>query len=165
MYIAPEWYPVGNMAKLRSLNMKDFGVLAWAAVVLPLTAVRLKFLGLGKTHDWAMGIDPAEPQSEIDSLAKSQHLARLINAVAMRGFYRANCLCRSLVLLRAMRRRKLGGELKVGVANEGGNSHFSTFNAHAWVESHNVIINDSKDVASRYSSFDRERPEKSCHFR
>lgn len=63
--------------------------------------------------------------------------------------FSTTCLERSVALRRALRKRSIPAELKIGV-RRGDRS----LEAHAWVEVSGVILNDSEDVHQRYSAFD-----------
>jgi hypothetical protein len=59
-----------------------------------------------------------------------------------------NCLSRSLALLWLLRRNGHASELHLGVSLAGGD-----FAAHAWVTLDGCVLNDTKDVSTRYRPF------------
>ncbi len=63
--------------------------------------------------------------------------------------FSTTCLERSVALQRALRRRQIPVELRIGV-RQGGEG----LEAHAWVETSGVVLNDSEDVYDRYSAFE-----------
>jgi hypothetical protein len=82
-------------------------------------------------------------------LAAAHSLARIVHGAANRNPFHPNCLTRSLVLCRLLRRQGLAAGLRLGVAKPGG-----TFAAHAWVEHGGVALSEADSVAERYASFD-----------
>jgi hypothetical protein len=145
---------MGFLKKARALSMIDYFVLIWASIVLPVTGLRLRRQGFNQTNSWACKHPARKPAENTDSIKRSADLARIVNFVAARGLYRANCLCRSLVLLKAMHREGLPGELKIGVPKDGNDRSPALLNAHAWVECDGIIINDHKNVADQHAAFD-----------
>lgn len=83
----------------------------------------------------------------MEKLALAQRIARAVNIAARFGFYRANCLKRSLVLCRQLRRYGLQHELVLGATLDNGD-----FSAHAWVEHAGQAINDEPDVGNRFDA-------------
>ena len=142
------------LSKLRSLSLLDYYVLLWATVMLPVTGLRLRSQGFKKVYSWADGSSNHHSAMVTDTTGRSTHLGKMINFVAMNGVYRANCLCRSLVLLRVMQREGLAGELKIGVPKDRNARSLSILDAHAWVESQGTVINDHVDVAQTHARFD-----------
>jgi hypothetical protein len=72
----------------------------------------------------ARGSTPSPVQSASDAAA----IARAVRIAATYGPYRATCLPRALVLWTLLRRRRLHGELTIGVRK-----NQSGVEAHAWV--------------------------------
>jgi hypothetical protein len=67
-----------------------------------------------------------------------------------------NCLQRSVVLWRVLRRRELEAELRIGVRKEAaGGRQF-----HAWVEHDGEVLNDVPHVRERFTTFGAARGEK-----
>ena len=86
----------------------------------------------------------SRPGKESD-VADAQRLARVVDSVAGRFPARTRCLQRSLVLLWLLRRRGIGGRLRIGVRRNG-----DGVDAHAWVEVARSAVNDSP---AHYSQF------------
>lgn len=140
--------------KFLSLGPGDYYVLLWATVMLPAVGWRLRSQGYKRVHSWAQGTSNHHPAVNSDTTDRPVHLGKMINFVASKGLYRANCLCRSLVLLRLMRKEGLTGDLKIGVPKDCGTGSLSVLEAHAWVEYQGVVINDNADVTSNHAKFD-----------
>lgn len=78
--------------------------------------------------------------------ARAARLAWAVNATARVLPYEANCLTRSLWLLRVLHRKGLDACLCIGVQMEDGR-----FAAHAWIESAGQPVNDRPDIAQVYT--------------
>ena len=140
------------LSRFRSFSLFDYYLLLRVAIMLPVVKIRLKFEGLNSVLLWAVGPSTRPRTTATDTTFRSVHLGNIVNLVSAKGFYHANCLCRSLVLLRLMRREGFMGELRIGVAPEP-NGSSSILNAHAWVEFRGVVINDHEHVASKHAVF------------
>ena len=79
-------------------------------------------------------------------------------AVAIRiGPWRPLCLTRSLTLAWLLKRRGIPFVLRIGVprgTTMGQVGNPVAFSAHAWVEHAGIVLNESQDVALRFSAFD-----------
>ena len=75
-------------------------------------------------------------------------LVRAAEGAGRYGFYRGDCLSRSLALLWLLRRRGLAAELQLGARLIDGQ-----LEAHAWVERGGVALNESADVITRFAPF------------
>jgi hypothetical protein len=82
------------------------------------------------------------------NLQTAKLVASVVNSAAKHGIYRANCLERSLTLWWLLRRRGINTALRIGVRK-----YDSKFEAHAWIEYQNDVLNDSNDVSEQYSAF------------
>lgn len=117
--------------------------------MLPTVGIALRTLGLKRVQEILGGqaktaAEPAGASTE----AQARQVARLVEAAAR--VVGGTCLVRSLVLARQLRRRGIAAQVKIGVRKlEKG------FEAHAWVETAGVVLNDGPDVARRYAAFDR----------
>jgi len=140
---------------LLALSAYQWYLLIAALLLLPLIGLSLRLFGFKKTYNHAI---PQDKKSTIQSnpsdakLQKAQVIARMIDIAAAHGFYKANCLSRSLLLLRALKKRDIPCQLMIGVNNDGNISKID-LSAHAWVESRNVVLNDKADVALRFKAF------------
>lgn len=122
--------------------------------MLPLTALALRLIGLRRlqsllNHFSVPNGNNGPAIQAGDSLRESQRIARIVNAAARHGPYRANCLSRSLVASCLLRRRAIACDLRIGVRKEDGR-----FEAHAWIEHNGAVVNDGIDVRQRFVSFD-----------
>jgi len=79
-------------------------------------------------------------------------VAHLVEVAAARGWPRPNCLHRSVTLWWLLLRRGVDTEIRIGVRRkEGGDG----LDFHAWVEHEGLVINDARDVRTRFATFDR----------
>jgi hypothetical protein len=123
--------------------------------MLPATALALHLIGLRRLQALLDRFStPNEPNDfpiqDGDALREGKEIARIVNAAARHGPYRANCLPRSLVVWCLLRRRSIVCDLRIGVRKEDGR-----FEAHAWIEHKGAVVNDWGDVGQRFVSFDR----------
>jgi hypothetical protein len=136
----------GKFNKLRALPAPERRLLAAAAMALPLFWLGLRLAGFARFQAWldahsaaARGKPPHDPAS----------VARLVDLAARNSPCPANCLTRSLLLRWMLHRRGIDCHLRIGVRLTG-----ASLAAHAWVEHDQLPLNDTNDVARRYSVFD-----------
>ena len=143
-----------NWSKAWRLSAAERSALAQALALLPLTALALRVVGFRRCQAMLARLAPvaASPpgRDEVAVLGQARAVARMVEAAARRGPYRATCLPRSLALWWLLRRRGIDGDLRIGVRKEPGR-----FEAHAWVELRGVVLNDRDDVRARFAAFDR----------
>ncbi len=76
--------------------------------------------------------------------ADDGHPERLVRSYARTAILPwSTCLSRSLALCRALRRRRLPAVMRLGAARDG-----PGLKAHAWVEMHGRVLNDSTTIAA-----------------
>jgi hypothetical protein len=144
---------VANWFRLWRLSSAERWLLAQALALLPLTALALWAVGFRRWQALLDRLSPAGAAAEGDEAAlvrQGRAAARLVDAAARRGAYRATCLPRSLVLWWLLRRRGIAADLRIGVRKEA-----AEFQAHAWVEYRGTVLNDGTDVSERFARFDR----------
>lgn len=119
-----------------------------AAVALPVVQIALRALGYPRLLRWlGGGRKPLPPASAIPALLASRH--KSVERAGRRLPWKTTCLERSLTLWWLLRRTGVPCELRIGVRRgETG------VEAHAWVEHAGQAINDTPDVAARYSAFE-----------
>jgi Transglutaminase-like superfamily len=145
---------VRNWFKVWRLSAAERSALVQALVLLPLTALALRIVGFNRFQRALARLagataNPAA-RNETADLMHARALARMVEAAARCGAYRAKCLTRSLTLCYLLRRRGIDGDLRIGVRKERDRLH-----AHAWVELRGVVLNDGADVHERFAAFDR----------
>jgi hypothetical protein len=132
------------LARLRS--SADRRVLFEAALLLPVVSLGLRALGWRRVQQ-LLGRGTSMPARR--SLEEARHVSALVEATARRSPIPYNCLQRSVVLWRVLRRRQLEADLRLGVRKETAGGH----RFHAWVEHGGEVLNDVQGVRDRYSVF------------
>jgi hypothetical protein len=149
------WKPPNhNWRKFQRLSWSERGFFFLALLLLPVTAVALRLLGLRRTQLILLSLAPnpdfpgevKEPTLNEQALG----LAMLVRAAATHGPYRANCLKQSLVLWWLLRLRRIESDLRLGVTKS-----VTGMRAHAWVECWGRPLNDREDVPARFAPFQR----------
>ena len=139
--------PGHSWRAFRELSCGQRWLLVQAWLTLPIVAADLRLFGFRMMRTLLLLGDPATAGRT--DLAAAHSLARIVHGAANRNPFHPNCLTRSLVLCRLLRRQGLAAGLRLGVAKPGG-----TFAAHAWVEHGGVALSEADSVAERYVSFD-----------
>lgn len=136
--------------KIRNLGWLEWRVILSSLAWLPWCALSLHRHGFQRTRDVFLhhGTPAQTNLRGAGQLALAQRIARAVDIAALFGPYRANCLKRSLILCRQLRRHGLQHELILGAALDNGD-----FFAHAWVEHAGQPINDGPDVGKRFGAF------------
>jgi hypothetical protein len=141
-----------NLRKVQQLSWSERRLLLQAFLVLPLVALGLRGFGLGPVQTLLSNLQPLGPNPDEETgkllLPQAQAIARLVKIAARHGLWRPKCLAQSLTLWWLLRRRKIGGDLRIGVQPQGGR-----LEAHAWVTCQGVVLNDGDDVHLRYAPF------------
>jgi len=138
----------GRVAQWCALSAAQRRVLVAAWLWLPLFWLGLRLLGLPRLQAWLqrrpLGADPATALA----LPDIQALGEAVNIAARHTPFPATCLTRSLLLGWLLRRRGVASDLRIGVRLTQG-----ALDAHAWVESAGVPVNDQADIAAQFASF------------
>ena len=144
--------------KIAALDASQWWVIVQSPFVLLLTWIRLRRHGFQKTLA-RIGTPPLSgiPAANQAELAKKTAFAL---AVAVRaGPWRPQCLLRSVALASLLIRRGIPCVVRIGVPVDRKSPQangWGDFRAHAWVEHAGIVLNDSQDVATRFSAFDSE---------
>lgn len=145
---------MNRLQKLLALSPYQWYLLISAMILLPSIRLSIKFSGFKKTYNRVVA-SPVNIQTiELNKaqIDEAQQITRMIDIAAAHGLYRANCLTRSLLLLRMLKKRNIPCQLMIGT-NEGGNSDKNNFGAHAWIESEGKVLNDQSDISTRFKAF------------
>lgn len=124
-----------------------------ALVVLPLTAVALRWLGLRRCQSVLALLAPLEEASakgQEEIFRHARVTAHLVQAAAGHGPYCGTCLVQSLALWWLLRRQGIQSDLRFGVRKEG-----NRVEAHAWIELLGLSLTDAGDVHERFTTLDR----------
>ena len=132
---------------------EDRAFILRAALLLPLTEMGLRMFGFRR---WKALIEKfflpnrlpngLSEGSEGDTALRA---TRAVRSIELHGLSTPNCLERSMTLWWMLRRAGIPGELHIGARKQG-----QRFEAHAWVELHGQVLNDSPDVHHHYARFD-----------
>jgi len=129
--------------------MAEWVCLVQALFLLPWAALLLRTRGYRFSLQVFSLPDRAQrEQIDPQSIQSAKSISRMVDIGARYGVYRANCLCRALVLIRLMHGRGMRGNLLLGARLEG-----EEFGAHAWVEYGGVGISDGESAGLRYKVF------------
>jgi len=127
------------------------GVTLEAAAVLVATRVGLRLAGFRRWQAAVAWLMPSEAayNTEQDVVNSARAIARMEQSAANHLFSRANCLEQSLALWWLLRRRGIAAELRIGARKDAGR-----FEAHAWVESSGIVLNDTSESHLHFVPFD-----------
>jgi len=130
----------------RRLDAFDRHATVTAAFVLPCAALGLRVMPL-KAILWGVTrrSGAAARSSNVDVAARLTHA---VARAAHRGVWSGNCLSRSITLMHLLDRHGLQGNLRLGAATVDGR-----FAAHAWIEHDGRVLNDRRDVTTRFVPF------------
>lgn len=115
-------------------------------LILPLAYSGLQLFGLNRLLPRIQRLSPDARELPEPSLQEVQTYTRLFSAVARHCPLPLQCLGRSLALCWLLRLQGIDATVHVGVRKEN-----SALDAHAWVQSGNFVINDTENVAERYT--------------
>ncbi len=145
---------VSSWGKLKTLSRSEMQLLTRALVLLPLTALWVKFLGFKSLYSTMARLSCKYNlqliSMDASGVCRSQAdiTVRMVGIASRYGFYRPNCLQRSLVLWWLLRIQGLESDLRIGVRKQAGR-----FEAHAWVEYAGEVLNDRRDIHQHFAAF------------
>ena len=139
-----------RVARFFALGRAERSLFLRALVMLPMTAVGLRVLGLRRVQAILSTHPRAAASPRGDDLLHARQVARLVAAAARHGPYRASCLPMSLTLQRLLRERGIDVDLRLGVRKAAGG-----LEAHAWVERHGEPIAEAATVHERFAAFEQ----------
>jgi Transglutaminase-like superfamily len=128
------------------------GIVMEAAAALLTTWLGLRLAGFRRWNLLLSRLTPpvgSPPQASSSLLSLAQLIARLESAAARNLFYRPSCLERSMVLCWLLRARGIPAELRVGAHKEA-----ERFEAHAWVQCADTVLNQPDDLHIHFVPFD-----------
>jgi hypothetical protein len=141
-----------NLRRVQQLSWSERWLLFEACLAMPLVALGVRGFGLRPIQTILVNPRPLDHNPDQDSqellLPRALGIARIVAIAARHGLCRPKCLTRSLVLWWFLRRRKIDGDLRIGVQPKG-----DQLEAHAWVTFQGVVLNDGDDVHLRFAPF------------
>lgn len=141
-----------TIAKFLALSTDDRWLLIQAILALPLIRAALAFGSSRRCLDTLDRLTPSLTGGAASPFESRQGAARaawLVDVASRRFSADASCLVRSIALWWLLRRRGIPVEIRIGVRRRG-----ERFEAHAWVEHFDCVLNDDADVADRFAPFD-----------
>ena len=135
----------------RRLSRADRRLATQAAAMLLLTRIGLRVAGLSRWKAVLTRLAPRRTRLASASLpaADARRITRIQQGVYRHLRWHANCLERSLALWWQLGRRGIESDLRIGARKEAGR-----FEAHAWVELGNAVLNDSGETHTHFAPFD-----------
>lgn len=140
-----------NLRRFRALERAAQTLFLRALAMLPLVGLSLKLRGFDATRSaLRKRLSRAKPQTDLDSLSKQIAMtAHMVNAADRHGLVHPSCLVKSLTLWWLLGRQGIPSQLRVGIRKEGGK-----LEAHAWVESKGMALNEPEERHHHYAAFD-----------
>ena len=127
----------------RFLLVQSLWLLPIVAILLQLRGLRFTQELLARRHVYTqVSSDPIE--------TKIWTTARMVKIAVRYNRPWANCLKKSLVLWTLLRCQGIASNLRIGVQRDA-----TKFSAHAWVEYHGIVLNDTDDIYQQFQAFDR----------
>jgi hypothetical protein len=139
-----------RLARFLRLEAWERRVLLRALVLLPMSTVRIRRLGLSRA------LPAAEPSVRLrmppgaSPAATADRIAALVRIAARHAPFKASCLPVSLTLQRLLRERGIGAEIRLGVRKSG-----RRLEAHAWVERDGRVLLDIGGGGEPFVAFER----------
>jgi Transglutaminase-like superfamily len=142
---------VSKADKFVRLSWQERSLLLQALVLLPLVAMCVHLFGMGRTQYVLVRLCPQATSLSSEPLwPQAKTTARMVAIAAHYSQLWTNCLKRSLVLWYLLRRQGIASELRIGVQQG-----VEEFQAHAWVEYQNIVLNDVPNVRQLFVMFER----------
>jgi len=146
---------MNQFQKLLALTPYQWYLLISAMILLPCIRLSLNISGFKKTYNriikpYLTDCTPTDPDTQ--QIHQAKIVARMIDIAAFHGIYRANCLPRSLLLMKTLKKRNIPCQLIIG-AHDQASLNMNDFEAHAWVESGGNVLNDQSDISTRFKVF------------
>jgi Transglutaminase-like superfamily len=139
----------------RRLSAGDRRLARETAAALLATRIGLRVGGLRRCKELLVRLAPLRtPGADVvlygqPEMEAARRVAAIQEAVSQHLPWQASCLEKSLVLWWQLGRRGIAAEMRIGARKEAGR-----FEAHAWVELGNVVLNDSGDTHMHFATFD-----------
>jgi Transglutaminase-like superfamily len=142
---------VSKVDKFVRLSWQERSLLLQALMLLPFVAICLHLLGMGRTQYILARLCPQTTSRSPELLwPQTATTARMVAIAAHYSQLWTNCLKRSLVLWYLLRRQGIVSELRIGVQQG-----VEEFQAHAWIEYQNIVLNDTPNVRQHFVMFER----------
>jgi hypothetical protein len=138
---------VSSWSKLLRLSFTEKRLLVGSVVLLPISAVVLRFISLRRFQSFlSMGVSgdwSRRGYLNRSTIATAFETARMVRVASSRGLCRGNCLQRSVTLWWLLRRQNIESHIRFGARKESGK-----LTAHAWVEVEGLVLDE--EAASKW---------------
>ena len=145
---------MSSWAKLWTLSFPEKRLLAASVMLLPISAVALRFIGLRRWQTFlSKGIGRNRSQGSCldkQALDAAYETARMVRVASSRGPYRGNCLQQSVTLWWLLQRQSIESKIRFGARKDGGR-----LEAHAWVEVDGCALNEGRGGHNEFKPCDR----------
>jgi hypothetical protein len=120
------------------------------AAALLTTRIGLRLLGLRRWKELLVRLAPRKARAAAaPAIETARRMTAIQEAVSRHLPWQASCLEKSLVLWWQLGRCGIATEMRIGARKRSGR-----FEAHAWVELGNVVLNDSGETHMHFAPFD-----------
>jgi Transglutaminase-like superfamily len=138
--------------RYRALDPRARNLFWRAVLLLPWTAISLRFRGFNTTRAALQKHLPAAPTPQTENRPAAQVVectCRMVKAGAHYGITRPTCLGESLTLWYLLQKQDVAAVLRIGVRKVA-----KKFEAHAWVEYADAALNQEEEPHQHYAAFD-----------
>jgi Transglutaminase-like superfamily len=141
--------------RYKALDPEARRIFRRAVFLMPQVNLSLRVRGFQKTQrtlQEQLSIALREPPDDNEDVKRAvQTTCRMVLAAARYGFVRPSCLVESLTLWYLLREQNISATLRIGVSKTA-----KKFEAHAWVESDGMALNQPAEPHQHYAVFDSE---------
>ena len=142
-----------RLRRFKALDPASRALFLRAWILLRLVSIGLTIRGFRGTQSVLQKLLPVADkgfriEEEFSSVAIARTV-RMVRAAARYGIGSPTCLEKSLTLWWLLERQDISVALRIGTRMSNG-----VFEAHAWVESDGVVLDDQEDSYSRYAAFE-----------
>ena len=140
---------MGSFKKFLVLPFFDKLVLFYSVVMFCILTIFFTIMSFKKIFTLLEKISNSKNfNNELSSLEKAKNISNLVKSASIRFPIKITCLKESLTIWFLLRLIKINSDIQFGVLkNE------DEFNAHAWVECQNEIINDTYSHIKNFKKF------------
>jgi Transglutaminase-like superfamily len=138
-----------DLVRLRELGPSRSLLLVGSTLLLIPIDLGLRLFGYERLHRLAEHFNPfrriGRTRARGVTIGAARQVGAIVSIAARRGFVRASCLRRSMLVWWLLRQQGMQSEIRFGVRMTEGR-----LEAHSWVEHDGVVLDDSEDVQERY---------------
>ena len=145
---------MSSWAKLQTLSFSQKRLLAASVMLLPISAVALRFFSLRSWQSFllkrAARRSPNRSCPNKTALDTAFETARMVRVASARGPYRGSCLQQSVTLWWLLQRQSIESKIRFGARKDG-----ERLEAHAWVEVDGLALNDGRGSHNEFKPCER----------